>query len=470
MARIDNLNNFLTDVAGAIKNKTGVTSITPANFDTAINNISTGIEVNGAEQDYYVYTGETVKPGDFCEYVDGIGERNASIFGPTPYNDTTNTEVMRRIGNTNKFILTHSGGLTIAELNNGEFTYGTPCSYTSTSQSFGCLLSEKYFLTYYWSSGTSKPRIYAYKINGFTIKEIGSVQYSNSTETAAFMGIRRLTDTTALALTSYAIFVVSVSDSSITMGSTISSPYSSYTKSYATCVVNENLVLYAYSNHSGSTSSRGITAYKVNGTTVTAHSSGSLTAGAYYQPSNHIDGLVKVNDHRCLCWYTTGGAHYFAPVIIKDDLTITILSDQADLFTAAASGSYPGYSAVYTENQYAVLMRVRAEDGLRVIHKITIDDDNVLHLDQYPELLLTEPTILQSTIRTPSLLLYDNNSLLFTAENNTFIHFTLPTVETQIRCVTQDKADGVVKVGGIGGTILGGHAQKCIIYQCPTNN
>lgn len=40
MARIDTLENFLTDVATSIKNKTGKTnSITPANFDTEINSI-----------------------------------------------------------------------------------------------------------------------------------------------------------------------------------------------------------------------------------------------------------------------------------------------------------------------------------------------------------------------------------------------------------------------------------------------
>ena len=46
MARIDTLANFLTDVATAIKSKTGKTdSITPANFDTEIN----GIEVGGGK-------------------------------------------------------------------------------------------------------------------------------------------------------------------------------------------------------------------------------------------------------------------------------------------------------------------------------------------------------------------------------------------------------------------------------------
>lgn len=43
MARIDTLGNFLTDVAAAIKEKTGKSDpITPANFDTEISGITTG--------------------------------------------------------------------------------------------------------------------------------------------------------------------------------------------------------------------------------------------------------------------------------------------------------------------------------------------------------------------------------------------------------------------------------------------
>ena len=43
MARIDNLKNFLTDIANAIKDKTGKPdNITPANFDTEIASIETG--------------------------------------------------------------------------------------------------------------------------------------------------------------------------------------------------------------------------------------------------------------------------------------------------------------------------------------------------------------------------------------------------------------------------------------------
>ena len=82
MARVDNLENFLTDVASAIKQKTGVTSITPSNFDTAINNISTGSKVNGAEQQCYVGAGETIKEGDFITLRTGIAstENKATYF------------------------------------------------------------------------------------------------------------------------------------------------------------------------------------------------------------------------------------------------------------------------------------------------------------------------------------------------------------------------------------------------------
>ena len=47
MARINNLTNFITDIANAIKYKANIsTTITPANFDTLINNIETGVDVS----------------------------------------------------------------------------------------------------------------------------------------------------------------------------------------------------------------------------------------------------------------------------------------------------------------------------------------------------------------------------------------------------------------------------------------
>lgn len=54
MARIDNLNNFLTDVADSIREKKGTTELIPASaFDTEIDSISGGVDIN----DYYVTSG-----------------------------------------------------------------------------------------------------------------------------------------------------------------------------------------------------------------------------------------------------------------------------------------------------------------------------------------------------------------------------------------------------------------------------
>lgn len=74
MARIDTLANFLTDVAAAIKSKTGKTNaITPANFDTEINSIEaggSGTAVIKSDEDLenYIYTGL----GMFNNYVKNI--------------------------------------------------------------------------------------------------------------------------------------------------------------------------------------------------------------------------------------------------------------------------------------------------------------------------------------------------------------------------------------------------------------
>lgn len=47
MARIDNLSNFLSDVASAIRNKKGTTGTIPAsNFDTEIASIESGVDIN----------------------------------------------------------------------------------------------------------------------------------------------------------------------------------------------------------------------------------------------------------------------------------------------------------------------------------------------------------------------------------------------------------------------------------------
>ena len=64
MARIDNLTNFITDIAAAIKAKTGKTDpITPANFDTEINDIEASGEDIGEYYTDGLTNGGSAYPG-----------------------------------------------------------------------------------------------------------------------------------------------------------------------------------------------------------------------------------------------------------------------------------------------------------------------------------------------------------------------------------------------------------------------
>lgn len=59
MARTDNLNNFLTDVADSIREKKGTTELIPASeFDTEIDSISSGVDINE-------YFSETINGGSY---------------------------------------------------------------------------------------------------------------------------------------------------------------------------------------------------------------------------------------------------------------------------------------------------------------------------------------------------------------------------------------------------------------------
>ena len=71
MARIDTLPNFVTDVAAAIKNKTGKTDpITPANFDTEIESIESSGGSGGKYAPRYIsFTSYTGTSFVCCGYI-----------------------------------------------------------------------------------------------------------------------------------------------------------------------------------------------------------------------------------------------------------------------------------------------------------------------------------------------------------------------------------------------------------------
>lgn len=82
MARIDTLANFLTDVAAAIKTKTGKTdSITPANFDTEIASIESGGESTKYAPSYVSFY--YCEHEDMSELINGIDIKNTTSLSYT---------------------------------------------------------------------------------------------------------------------------------------------------------------------------------------------------------------------------------------------------------------------------------------------------------------------------------------------------------------------------------------------------
>ena len=84
MARTDSLPNFLTDVAGAIRSKTGETGkITASEFDTKINSIELGTAedvINGIVEEYKVASGGNISTGDFVKYLNETSSGNITNY------------------------------------------------------------------------------------------------------------------------------------------------------------------------------------------------------------------------------------------------------------------------------------------------------------------------------------------------------------------------------------------------------
>lgn len=96
MARSDNIPNFCTDVATAIRNKLEITDeILASEFDTKIREISTGTGINGQIAEYTA--GGEISKGQFVKLVDNqvtkITSKSETILGIAKTNATNGQTV-----------------------------------------------------------------------------------------------------------------------------------------------------------------------------------------------------------------------------------------------------------------------------------------------------------------------------------------------------------------------------------------
>lgn len=155
MARIDTLANFLTDVATAIKSKTGKTdAITPANFDTEINSI----EVGGGGSNNNDKPTSSVLPSGYTqlEYVSARGTQYIDTgFKPT---EKTNFEVT---------FVSHNGfSSNQGSIFGTRYTYNSQayhlCTFDSrdnVKKGVGCFIFGSQFYTAFMKTDGSKQSI-----------------------------------------------------------------------------------------------------------------------------------------------------------------------------------------------------------------------------------------------------------------------------------------------------------------------
>ena len=186
MARTDSLNNFLTDVADAIRIKTGSTEqIQASQFDTEIESINTGITPNGIIESYYAYAGENISAGDFVQFINGTGETiDYGTSVDTQVNTEKNTSKIMSAAelSDNRVFITYGNDSTylygvIITINNSTISVGTSTKlgddYTGRAASVALLKDGRVFIAHSSGSG-STPYLYGMvcTVNGTTITKV----------------------------------------------------------------------------------------------------------------------------------------------------------------------------------------------------------------------------------------------------------------------------------------------------------
>lgn len=129
---MNNLNEYLTDIANAIREKKGITDeINAADFSNEIRNISTGgnININGTIGDYIVSDNDSIKSGDFVE-IDGVKYDTAKYkVGEFSSEDSTfSVQHVIEIGNNNIFVFYYCNSYyygTVIKMQDEKFIAGT---------------------------------------------------------------------------------------------------------------------------------------------------------------------------------------------------------------------------------------------------------------------------------------------------------------------------------------------------------
>lgn len=190
MARIDNLENFLTDVAESIRGKTESTKkIKPENFDTEIANIKTGDDLNVfvQENEPDIKDGVWIQSNENSKAIifNLVGASEGGFLDTQKLNDVLYNEGTYAFRIVNDYLYlfsTLSGSSKKFNLNTYQFEEEINVPTLSSVGGIGSLVYDNKIYVFYHSSGTIYYYIYDYVNNTYSEPtNLGNVRRFNNT-------------------------------------------------------------------------------------------------------------------------------------------------------------------------------------------------------------------------------------------------------------------------------------------------
>lgn len=186
MARIDTLPNFLTDVADAIRTKTGSENlIAPEEYDTEIESIQGGLDIQNGRIANYKATSGTVPAGTFVKLntsyqLTTVSSTGGYFSGSTPMGDNLFVQLTTSLSNYNYYTrlrlyqITASGIIKKAEL--GDNVYSP--DYRFKTQGFG--IDDSHFILF--GTSANNDNLFYYHIGTYAA---GSLSLGSSKDASA---------------------------------------------------------------------------------------------------------------------------------------------------------------------------------------------------------------------------------------------------------------------------------------------
>lgn len=482
MARTNNLNNFLTDVADAIRTKTGGTEkIQASQFDTEIEKLG-GAKINGVVESYYAYAGENISAGDFVQFINGAASIETGVSLDTQLSTVEQTGYHLSAVElpNNKVFIAHSYGSDcylygmIVTVNVGEIVVNTDTQLSSVvntgkSMSVERLSNGNIFIAHCYGSsanlygmicsidGTAITVLMDTEIYGAT----GSDEYDRQLSTVLLEDNRVFIAYSSTGYQLKAIVCRINENNSISVGTATSSEDTTYTGIGISAVLLPNGNVFVAHSYGSSYYLYG-TIYSVSGTTITKEKSKAINSSN----SNTGRGVsaVLLEDGKVFIAHGYSSSRYLYGIVVTIDGTTMTPGTDTKISGETRAGHI--ISTVRLSNNKIFIVHSYNKDSYYLYGvictiagtAITVGTDTAL------DNITTNAGEFIDTVLLPNgnvFVAHSSGETLnlkaqmwgIDEDNNTPTNtITAIAYETQVKKATNTPFDGVAKTSGSGGT------------------